>query len=550
MMRFLLILAAGPLFAQTTCTYKVSPPDGTKINIGSGSSSGIVSVTVTSMPTGRELDCTSNWGTDSPSWIHFTGPSNQQGAGSLTFSWLADVNPVPQQRNATIYVTGIGGFYSRFSVVQAATVCNFSLSPATTTLAVGGGSGTVQVNTNCQWHVSAASSWVTVPSQTLGWATGSGPVNYTADANGCVPQRTGIISVQSNDPTQPLLQFQITESGSTNNMSLSPASAAVPLGGTDARLIINTGDGCVWTAFSDVSWIQISSFGGSGNAAMSYHVPANTGATRTGNIHINAGGLSSNQYLFTITQPGAPPPPVQLTAVVNGASYAGGAVSPGEIVYLSGTNLGPATLAPLQLASDGHSITNSVGGTQVLFDGAPAPVIYASSTQVSAIVPYATAGKPTTQVQVQYQGTASNTVPVAIQAASPGIFTLDATGLGGGAILNQDYSVNSPARPASRGTEVIAIYCTGGGLTNPANSDGAITGSSTPLPLLVTQPVTVTIGGLNAQVVYAGGAPGEIAGLTQINAIVPAGVTPGRAAPVVVQIGTFQSQNGVTLAVQ
>ena len=118
--------------------------------------------------------------------------------------------------------------------------------------------------------------------------------------------------------------------------------------------------------------------------------------------------------------------------------------------------------------------------------------------------------------------------------------------MGPGAILNQDYSINSGPNPAVRGS-VVAIYCTGGGVTNPATVDGSITG--TPLPLL-TQDVSVSIGGAPAKVDYSGGAPQAIAGLTQINAEVPGGATPGPAVPVVVQIGKWQSQPGVTMAVR
>ena len=66
----------------------------------------------------------------------------------------------------------------------------------------------------------------------------------------------------------------------------------------------------------------------------------------------------------------------------------------------------------------------------------------------------------------------------------------------------------------------------------------------------MNQPVTVTIGGISAQVQYAGGAPGAVAGLTQINAVVPANAPTGPSVPVVIQIGTWQSQAGVTMAVQ
>jgi uncharacterized protein (TIGR03437 family) len=248
--------------------------------------------------------------------------------------------------------------------------------------------------------------------------------------------------------------------------------------------------------------------------------------------------------LLTVTQPASGPPLPAVTSVANAASYSSTAVSPGEIVTIFGSNLGPASLALYQL--NGGAFPVSIAGTQVLFDGTPAAMIYASPGQVSAVAPYGLAGKTTTNVQVQYQGAASSGVAAPVQAATPGIFSLDASGLGPGAILNQDSSLNGGPNPAAKGS-VVAIYCTGSGVTNPASTDGAITG--TPLPLL-TGNVSVTIGGIPANVLYSGGAPQAIAGLTQINVEVPAAVTAGPSVPVVVQVGTAQSQAGVTMAVK
>jgi len=176
------------------------------------------------------------------------------------------------------------------------------------------------------------------------------------------------------------------------------------------------------------------------------------------------------------------------------------------------------------------------------------PLTYASAGQINAVVPYTLAGKFNTQVQVQYNGASSNVMPLGVQNAGPGIFTLDSSGMGAGAILNQDFTVNAPANRAARGS-IVAIYCTGGGATNPVSVDGSITPATLPLPLL-TQPVSVLIGGSVATVQYSGAAPGGIAGFTQINVVVPDGVIPGATVPIVVGIGAWVSQPGVTLAVK
>jgi uncharacterized protein (TIGR03437 family) len=233
-----------------------------------------------------------------------------------------------------------------------------------------------------------------------------------------------------------------------------------------------------------------------------------------------------------------------LSYVTNAADYSKDAVSPGEIVTLFGSGLGPASSVTLQVSNG--TVTNSLSGTQVLFDGVAAPMTYTQNIQVNAVVPYGVAGKTSTQVQVQYQGVVSNALTVPVHAATPAIFSLDSTGVGPGAILNQDTSINSTGNPAAR-SSVIALYCTGGGVTSPASADGAVTADAS---FLLAQLPVVTIGGVNAVVQYAGAAPGSVAGLTQINVVVPAGLAPALALPVIVKIGDFASTNGVTVAVK
>ncbi|HEY1497382.1 MAG TPA: IPT/TIG domain-containing protein, partial [Candidatus Solibacter sp.] len=268
-----------------------------------------------------------------------------------------------------------------------------------------------------------------------------------------------------------------------------------------------------------------------------YHLLENKSIARTGIIHVGA-------LTYTVTQQAPPPPPVVLSSVANAANYTTDAVSPGEIVTLFGSNLGPASIVTLQL-NDKGAVTTNLAETQVLFDGVAAPMIYTAAGQVSAVVPYGVAGKSSTKVQVQYQGAVSNTQTVTVHAATPGIFTLDASGSGPGAILNQDNTVNTSSNPAAR-SSIIAIYLTGGGVTTPASVDGSV--APAPPPQLTQTPV-VTVGGVNAVVKFAGASPGSVTGLTQINVEVPAGAAPSLALPVVIKIGDFSSTGVATVAV-
>jgi uncharacterized protein (TIGR03437 family) len=252
--------------------------------------------------------------------------------------------------------------------------------------------------------------------------------------------------------------------------------------------------------------------------------------------------------------------PTQAAAnVTNAASYATGAVAPGEIVTLFGSALGPANLVTLELTNP-LLVANALAGVHVLFDGVPAPMVYASAGQVSAVVPYEVAGHSTTTLQVEYLGAVSTAVSLPVTAVVPGLFTQYSSGFGPGSILNNvDYSLNTATNPVSRGCDTcyVDIYLTGAGVTTPASTDGLVVAApvyttlSTFPQVPADVPVTVTMGGVPCpNIVYAGAAPDLISGLTQITVQVPEAVTPGPSVPLMVTIGGVSSQTGVTLAVQ
>ena len=99
-------------------------------------------------------------------------------------------------------------------------------------------------------------------------------------------------------------------------------------------------------------------------------------------------------------------------------------------------------MTTLQLDSSGK-VSTTLGETRILFDGVPAPLVYVSASQASAVVPYEVADKTRTEVQVEYRRVKSNPVLIAVTAATPAVFTANGSGTGQGAILNQDGTVNS-----------------------------------------------------------------------------------------------------------
>jgi uncharacterized protein (TIGR03437 family) len=267
-----------------------------------------------------------------------------------------------------------------------------------------------------------------------------------------------------------------------------------------------------------------------------------------GSFTIQSPGQSVYVPVTLLVEPGPVAPPV-LSQVVSAASGIAGGVSPGEILAIRGYGVGAAAVSGLTLDASGM-VMSSLNGLQVTFDGKAAPLIYTSAHQTNLIVPYEVAGKASTVMQVVYAAsagtlqTAAWVLPVA--GSAPGVFTLDATGTGQAAVVNQDGSVNSAANPAARGS-VISIYATGEGQTSPAGVTGSVTQSNTKIPLL---PVTVKIGGIGANLQYSGSAPDEVAGVLQVNAVVPQGVGPGSAVPVTVSVGGIASQAGVTIGVK
>lgn len=231
-------------------------------------------------------------------------------------------------------------------------------------------------------------------------------------------------------------------------------------------------------------------------------------------------------------------------ALTNGATFEAGAVAPGEIVTIFGDQISAAGLTGMTLDPNGY-VTKILAETRVLFDGVAAPLIYVAQNQVSAVAPYSLAGKTTTELQVEYKGKLTKKVVLPVVATSPGLFTLNASGRGQGAILNQDYTVNGPSNAAA-GDSVVIFYGTGDGQTSPAGVDGKPAVDPYPKPVAA---VSVTIGGKAAQVEYAGAAPYFVAGVFQINAVVPKGL-PAGAAQVKIKIGDSESPDGVTVAVK
>lgn len=241
-----------------------------------------------------------------------------------------------------------------------------------------------------------------------------------------------------------------------------------------------------------------------------------------------------------------------VTAVVNAASMQPGAIAPGEIISIFGTNVGPVspTSGTGFQPTSSDTVPTTLAGTTVTINNVQAPLIFVGPNQINAIVPYQLAGQSTANVTVSINGATSASFQTQVVNTAPAIFSLAESGSGQGAILNQNGSVNSSSNPAAKGS-IIQIFGTGEGQLVPAQQTGCFNALTLPLPVPVATPVSVTIGGQpSPQITYAGEAPGLVCGAIQINAVVPTNIASG-AQPIVLTIGSnTNNQQNVTVAVQ
>jgi uncharacterized protein (TIGR03437 family) len=239
------------------------------------------------------------------------------------------------------------------------------------------------------------------------------------------------------------------------------------------------------------------------------------------------------------SSPGVP----QVDAVLNAGSLVQTPLSPGEVVSIFGDNLGPSEGATFQLDGSGR-VPGILGATQVFFDGIAAPVLYSSSGEIQASVPFGLTARSTEMI-VSTEGGQSAPLTLPVVDAAPAVLTISGLGTGQIASLNEDGSVNSAASPAAVDS-VVSIYATGLGQMTPGGVDGEVATGVLGLPNL---PISIEVGGVPAYVLYAGAAPGTIEGVFQINFRIPPLAPTGDYTMVVLRAGAAVSQTDVWINV-
>jgi uncharacterized protein (TIGR03437 family) len=510
---------------------------------------------------------------NSVAWLSVSPTSgNTSTNGILTIS--ADPSKLPAgSYSGSITVTSPGASNSPQTITVNIKVNPGTLSAPTTTLvftqAAGGAAPAAQsiavsgspvpLNfTVATTAISGGFNWLSATP-----SAGTTPANVQVSVNGGslpVGQYTGTVVIGSagaigNPTTIGVILNVVTPA----TLTASPTSLAfaytLGLAGPAAQNIAVSAAG----GTGSVPLTAQAQFTSTGAGAWLVVTPASSTAPATFVVSISTAGLAagtyngsiviaSNNALASLTIPvtltvQSIPAPV-VSSVANAASYSTGAVSPGENIVIFGSGIGPATLAQATVAN--NVFPTVVGGTRVLFDNVPAPVLYASNGQTSVMVPYGVAGRATTSLVVEYSGVQSAPIGYNVAPAAPGIYTQNSQGTGPGAILNQNFSVNGTANPEKRGN-VIAIYMTGEGQTTPQGVDGTVIPAVVSALKYPNLPVTVTIGGIPAVVAYAGSAPGLISGVMQVNVTIPL-TAPTGTQPVIVTVGTANTQSGASAA--
>jgi uncharacterized protein (TIGR03437 family) len=548
---------------QNTLTFSVARGS-------SASAPQYISVTSTDPKTTLPYTASTLTGPGSTGWLFVAnGPGTTPGNVSVT---VLPGNLVPGTYSGQILITSSGGttpyfvsvvmnVLSGINIVATPPAVNLiqapqSSTPVTQTVQITAPSAVTGMTFNALAATATGGNWLSV-SPAGGITPGS--ITITANANGQLSQGTyqGSVTIQMPGAANSPLMVPVTLTvGTPQTFTLTPSSVTFTgsLGGTNpapqtvqigasagvANLTISTSNstcGGNWFGVTPVS----------GNTPLTLTITPNLAGvpagTCTGSITISAPGFTAQTLDVKLTTASAP----VIAKVQNAGSFAFGAISPGEILYLEGANLGPDTLTQLTIDPTTHLVNTDLQGTEVLFDGQPAPLVYVSATKISVIVPYEVAGRQQTNIQVRRNGLLSTTIVQSVASTAPGLFTANASGSGQAAALNQNGTYNGLTAPAPVGT-VVSIYGTGEGLVSPLPPTGSVTPLTPPYPTIVA-PVTVKFGGVPldpSDITYAGPAPTLVAGAIQINFRVPSFALPG-STPVQVVIGNGQSNSVIVV---
>lgn len=467
----------------------------------------------------------------------------------------------PQSVSVVLRVPASGSPGAEVNPIGLIFVATGTGSPAAQTASV---SSAAAVTTNVTVSTSSGGNWLDAQPRTLSIAAGGRQTLNITAARGTLPaglyQGTVTLALSDNTAQTMTILFLVLPStaGAAGHYQAQGITAAdcvpqrllavsrlfvgalSPVGWPRSIELLSIDDcgnpalnATAVATFSNGDAAQVLAHIGNGSYSGTWK-PGNQADSTTVTIRVNQSPLAEATLQFpgsVVSNPGVPI--IGTGGVVHGASFAQfQPTAPGSIISVFGTGIadsapGAATSLPLP---------TTLGGASLTIGGIAAPLYYSSAGQINAQVPIelpANSRLPAV-IRLNLPGIAAITVPetIALDLVRPGIFLADATQ---GVVVDvQNRLVNASAPAAAN--DVVVIYATGLGATNPQAETGKAAPSNPPGVVVVT-PV-VTIGGRTATVEFAGLTPGFV-GLYQINVRIPSGVTPGSAVPLIV------SQNGI-----
>jgi uncharacterized protein (TIGR03437 family) len=225
--------------------------------------------------------------------------------------------------------------------------------------------------------------------------------------------------------------------------------------------------------------------------------------------------------------------------MVSMASIRQTTAAPGALMAIFGQNLSKSN-GTLSGNTALEKVPNGLNGTSATIANLPMPVLLVSPQQVIVQVP--TEAPPGRHpVVVKSANGSSEASEMRVDESAPTLFSDETGGL---VLKNSDYSLVRPENPARAG-DILLVYWTGAGNTTPTVLG---TGQVAPAqPYFNTKPVTATVGGANAEVIYSIASPGQV-GLYQTAIRMPSGIPVGTA-NIVFRMGTAES-NAIRIAVR
>ena len=404
-------------------------------------------------------------------WLAVSPASGNTSAnGTLTVSVDGSKLTPGTTYNGTIVITSPGAGNSPATINVHLKVDPGSLSAPTTTLTftqLAGGTAPAAQTIAVTGSPAALNFTVTSSTQNgVNWlgaspASGATPSNVQVTVNGgslAVGQYTGTVTIASAGAAgSPIAVPVVLNVVAPGTLTATPTTLAFTytIGQTAPvaqNLALSSTAAASFTTQVQVdgagTWLTVTPASGNSPATLVVSVAPTTLAAGnyTGRIVITSPNvLTPVTVPVTLAVTSIPKPVV--VAIKNAANYFSGNVSPGENIVIGGTGIGPATLASGVVAN--NAFTTTVGSTRVLFDGVAAPIIYASDTQTSVMVPYGVTGRTSTSVVVEFSGVQSTPVTYNIAAAVPGIYTQNAQGTGPGVDPESERRHQQP-RPARK----------------------------------------------------------------------------------------------------